>query len=104
MLSQFIQRMVAHVRRDFPVFAAKYKEMELKKVVSEGIQTAATYKIESEFDVARYIDLTCRLGVDFDRNPQVTWPGKILQREDLWSWEKMDELESQLALTAPRSS
>jgi hypothetical protein len=102
MLKRFEDRMVAHLHAAFPKKLGETPEAELRTLIQSGLAKSAVYKVESEADVERYLEFMVELGPDFDSDPRLGWAGQILRRQDLWPWEKLDKIETQLALTLKR--
>jgi hypothetical protein len=98
MLKHFEQRMVLHLQSRFPEQAGKMADEALQTMIQEGIKSAAKYKIEVEADVQRYLEFMFELCPDFDTIPQTAWAQEILRREELWPWDKLDEIENHAAL------
>ncbi len=74
----FVARMVTHIRRHFINFSALRDDEALRAVVSRGIRSAAGYSITAERDVARYINVSVSLGLDFAEDPRLPWALEIL--------------------------
>lgn len=98
MLNQFVYRMLVHLQATFPEQAGQMPEADLRQMIQQGVKAAEKYKVEAEADVQHYLELMFQLGPDFDTNPQTAWTQPILKREDLWPWEKLDEIENHGAL------
>ena len=98
MLKQFEDGMVVHLQSAFPDQAGTMPESNLRQMIQQGVKSAANYKVETEADVQHYLELMFQIGPDFDTNSQSAWAQPILKREDLWPWEKLDEIENHAAL------
>lgn len=64
--------------------------------VRKGIESGKTYGMDSESELARYNDLRLTLGDCFPGPDDL----EVLESDELWGWQKLDELEGRLALTA----
>ncbi|UCE58244.1 MAG: hypothetical protein JSU63_12465 [Phycisphaerales bacterium] len=102
--SQFEKRVVSHLQTHFPDKCRKLGRGGVLESVKRGIARARAYDITTEYDVARFIDLTFRLSQDFDTSKETPWAGEILNDPDVPPWSRMDELwnraESELDGTA----
>jgi hypothetical protein len=47
-------------------------------VVRERIESAAAYGFDGERDLHRFINLSCYLGLDFERRPELSWVVELL--------------------------
>jgi hypothetical protein len=76
---RFIAKMLQHVQEFFPTQCALLGENQLREWVEHGINSAASYRIASERDVCKYIDVMIVFGKDFDQDPRLPWAAKILK-------------------------
>jgi hypothetical protein len=74
----FEDRMVVHLNEVLPSRSAELGEEKLREEIRFGMESAASYEIVTERDVARYIDLMFLLGRDFDASPATPWARPIL--------------------------
>ena len=74
----FVDQMIAHLRRYFPVDYERLGEPSARVAIREGLKHAARYGFRSRGDLCRYIDLTLALGGRFDQDPLLPWAGEIL--------------------------
>jgi len=79
----FEDRMVAHLKRVFPDKSEVLGEPQLRETIQYGTQRAAAYRIISERDVCRYIDLMILYGRDFDKDPHLPWAQSTLENRAL---------------------
>lgn len=79
----FEDRMIAHLKKVFPDKFEALGEPKLHETIQFGIQRAAAYKIISERDVCRYIDLMIFYGRDFDKDANLPWAQSILQNHSI---------------------
>lgn len=89
----FERRVVAHLHKHFPKDCAGLGQDGVRQTVRYGIERAASYGIEAEGDVSRYIDLMFEFGRDFDADPELPWASEILADESIeYPDERMDRL------------
>jgi hypothetical protein len=74
----FVKRMVDYLQRTFPKQAGSLGDAGLREEIQHGMETADQYRMVSEREVARYIELMFYLGRDFDTSPQTPWATAIL--------------------------
>src|SRR4051812_32188106 len=79
----FERRMVQHLNEFFPRECRRAGDERVRAAISQGIARAAKYAITSEIDVARYIDLSVVLGLDFDAGKRHPWAAEILKNSNL---------------------
>jgi hypothetical protein len=77
----FEDRVVTHIKKVFPEQSQSLGEPKLRETIQYGTQRAAAYKIISERDVCKYIDLMILYGRDFDKDPNLPWAQSILQNQ-----------------------
>jgi hypothetical protein len=75
----FEDRVLVHLKKVFPEQSEALGEPKLRETVQYGTQRAAAYRIISERDVCKYIDLMIFYGRDFDKDPSLPWAQSILQ-------------------------
>jgi hypothetical protein len=74
----FEDRAIAHLKKVFPEQSESLGEPKLRETIQYGTQRAAAYRIISERDVCKYIDLMIVYGRDFDKDPNLPWALSIL--------------------------
>lgn len=79
----FEERMIAHIKKVFPEQFQSLGEPKLRETIQYGTQRAASFRIISERDVCKYIDLMLLYGRDFDKDPALPWAQSILQNQAL---------------------
>ena len=79
----FEQRMLVHIKKIFPEQFKSLGEPKLRETIQYGTQHAAAYKIASERDVCKYIDLMLIYGCDFDKDPNLPWAQTVLQNQNI---------------------
>ncbi len=77
----FEDRMLGHLKKVFPEQSQAIGEPKLRETIQYGTQRAAAYRITSERDVCKYIDLMIFYGRDFDKDPNLPWAQTILQNK-----------------------
>jgi hypothetical protein len=77
----FEDRMFAHLKKVFPEQSELLGEPKLRETIQYGTQRAAAYRITSERDVCKYIDLMILYGRDFDKDPTLPWAQSVLQNQ-----------------------
>jgi len=77
----FEDRMITHLKKVFPEQSESLGEPKLRETIQYGTQRAASYRIISERDVCKYIDLMILYGRDFDKDPNLPWAQSILQNQ-----------------------
>jgi hypothetical protein len=82
-LKAFEDRVVVHLKKIFPEQSQSLGEPKLRETIEYGTQRAAAYKIISERDVCKYIDLMIVYGRDFDKDPNLPWAQSTLQNQAL---------------------
>jgi hypothetical protein len=79
----FEDRMIPHLKKVLPEQSEALGEPKLRETIQYGTQRAAAYRIISERDVCKYIDLMILYGRDFDKDPNLPWAQSILQNQAL---------------------
>ena len=69
-IDRFQARMVRHCRQYVGPFVAKETDEAICNRVRESIPRARDYGLGTEQQVARFVDTTYLLGVDFDKSPR----------------------------------
>ena len=75
---QFEQRAQSYLREALPGACAGMDDAQLRQVIRAGVARAAEHDITAECDVVGYLELTLRLGRDFDTDPAYPWARPIL--------------------------
>ena len=81
-LQKFEERMIAHLKQFFPKQCGALPEPQLLQLIQHGIKRASGYKITSERDVCKFIDLMIVFGRDFDADKKLPWAGRILKNRN----------------------
>ena len=77
----FEDRVITHLKKVFPEQSAALGELKLRETIQYGTQRAAAYRVASERDVCKYIDLMIFYGRDFDKDAKHPWAQSILQNQ-----------------------
>lgn len=89
---QFEENVMAHLRRVWPDDTASMSDEVLLQWVRYGAERGARYEVDTEFDVARYIDVMFLFDAHFDENPSLPWAAEILQAPHLDGRQRVDAL------------
>ena len=92
-LRQFVQQAVAHLEDTFADEVAALNRIPLEDFVSEMIDKAETFGIDTEEDVLAYIEFAVQLGPNFDT--RYAW-AKVLSDPDLDGDEKVDLIRANM--------
>jgi hypothetical protein len=98
----FLDRMVNHVSEIFP---DKCEELgsrgKIRELIRQGLIQARGYDINTEEDVALYVDIMFGIGPDFPEGEDMAWARSILENDGLSGPAKMEfilqRLERKLA-------
>jgi len=80
-LREYEDRLCARLLEQYPEEAGMLGEERLRMLVQDGVSRSARYGLESERDVALFIDLMLFLGPRFDEDPRLSWASNILNDE-----------------------
>ena|SRR5258707_8062168 len=75
---RFVNLMVEHLEKFFPKRCATLGDKQVREWIEQGIDRAASYRIVSERDVCKYLDVMFVFGKNFDHDSQFPWAAKIL--------------------------
>jgi hypothetical protein len=81
----FEDRIVAHLKKCFPEQSEALGDAKVRETIQYGTQRAAAYRIVSERDVCKFIDLMILYGRDFDKDPNLPWAQSILNSQAIRS-------------------
>jgi hypothetical protein len=98
----FLERMVDHVSEIFPEKCEELgSEGEIRERIRQGLEGARRYGINTEKDVALYVDIMFGIGPDFPEGKDMAWARSILEKDGLSGPAKMEfilqRLEKRLA-------
>lgn len=98
----FLDRMIDHL---YEIFPDKCEELgskgKIRELARQGLERAQGYGIDTEEDVALYVDIMFGIGPGFPEGEDMHWARSILENEGLNGPAKMDlilqRLEKKLA-------
>jgi hypothetical protein len=96
MMNSFEDRMVEHLNQFFKAKTKPMGEEAVRQSIRDGVGRASGYFVESERDVARFIDLKFALHQEWDTQPEMDWAKKILDDMSLAGEQKMDQIYQEL--------
>jgi len=68
-LSDFEERMFAHLKREFPKQCRRLGDARLREEVGWGVSRARGWGLEIEYDICLYLQVMMVLGARFDEDP-----------------------------------
>ncbi len=77
-MKQFIENMMIHVRKYFPIESKAMDDGQLRKNILEIIQRAGEYELITERDICKFLNISIFFGMDFDKKPENAWMLAIL--------------------------
>ena len=86
---RFAKRLVPHIQRMWSAQCAGLTVEQIAARASDAVTRAVKWGLESELDVARFVDLTFVFGSDFDQSQKCGWAGEILRRASIPASERM---------------
>jgi hypothetical protein len=96
MMRGFEDRVYASLCRNWPSTVGALGEEDVRESIRVGIDRAATYRLQTEREVMRFIDMMYRLGHQFDRDTRYSFAAEVLSSRELSSVAKMRILESRV--------
>src|SRR6478672_1461947 len=69
----FADRVLAHVKTVWAEQSAELGDPVIRSTVQTAIQRAAMLGLVTEYDIARFVDLSFILAADFETNPLSIW-------------------------------
>ena len=102
MIARFERDMVNHIAQAFPKQFAEAGDAGTRKLVHDGIAKAASYGVQSERNVALFIDLMVAIGPTFDHDDRFPWVRQVLQDPDRPEQTKLDMIYDRMRHAAPR--
>lgn len=76
-------RVVVHLKKAIPQKVEALGKPKVRETIQYGPQRAASYRMTSERDVCKYIDLMVFYGRDFDENSGLPWTQTVLQNQHI---------------------
>jgi hypothetical protein len=89
---QFERKASDHVRRYFSTRCSAMSDEAILATVRQGVERARSYGIELEYDVLRFINHMCALGLEFDTDARFPWVQEVLGNDAMDASSRMDEL------------
>ena len=98
-LSEYIQRefedrTAESLRKLYPEKVVAMGDGKLRELIRAGVKKAASYGIQAESDVQRYVELMVKFSPDFDTNAATSWAGEILGLRSIDGPRKMRRLNN----------
>jgi hypothetical protein len=94
MQQQFENRMVAHLRMNFPSHHLTANEQSLRTLIRKGIERTKDYDVVFEDDIRRFLEYMVVISPDFDANPATSWAGDILRSKNATGVQKMRRIDN----------
>ncbi|MFO1052673.1 MAG: hypothetical protein U1F36_10710 [Planctomycetota bacterium] len=88
-LERFLADAERHVRQYWPAVAAELGDAGVRAMVEQASRRCDELGIDDEFDVLRYLNLTCALGPDFLATQP--WAAPLLGDRERAPRDRMDE-------------
>ena len=90
----FRQRMLLHLKADFPARAAELGPDGMRRLVDAAIDKGDDYGIAGEDDLQAYLNLMLELGPHFDEEPAMDWAREILIKKSLSGHARIELIRS----------
>ena len=91
--AQFLGWLRKHLQRFFPERCVEVGELQLARIIAEGVHRAHEYGFRAPPDVCRFLDFMFAFGVDFDRDESLPWASELLHALEITDpAERMDLL------------
>ena len=85
----FRGRLLQHLNTNYPDYISINDEEYLNRIIDNGMQISRQYGFQKESEVARIVELTLVLGLDFHSNPDYPWAMELLERKDISKQRKL---------------
>jgi hypothetical protein len=92
MLDDFIQASEKHLKGKFPETTGVLGDQAMNKLVREGIDRSAEYKIHEPRNVLNFLEYLVCFGWNFENDPAFGWAKKLLRIRNISGSEKMYRL------------
>lgn len=92
---KFKRQMCEQLRTEHTRETAAFDEKQLAEFVDQGVAKAKQYGIDVKRDVADYLMILLRNGVNFEKQPANEWALEILDDPDMHGGTKILQLETQ---------
>jgi hypothetical protein len=98
----FLDRMVDHLHEIFPDRCQELgSKAQIRELARQGLEQARAYGIDTEEDVALYVDIMFGIGPEFPVGEDMAWARSVLENDGLNGHAKMEfilqRLEKRLA-------
>ena len=99
-LADYHADLKAHLKSRFArqISAYRLDDVDLSRLITDGMDRARMYGIRSRFDVRRFVEYMLLIDPDFDLNPDCQWAGRIIFTNGITGREKMDLLDRAVVL------
>lgn len=101
-MRQFENRVIEYLAVTFPEATQKMGEMQLRKLIEDGVIKADGYGIQSEKYCSLFIQLMVVFDPMFDKQPEFSWMQPILSHPTRPEEVKIEMLYEQLKDKAPQ--
>jgi hypothetical protein len=91
-IALFANRVLAHIKSVWPEQSAELTDPVLRSTIQTAIQRAATLGLTTEYDVARFVNLSFILAADFETNPLSIWTRPFITDKTLAPVAKLDRI------------
>jgi hypothetical protein len=89
----YVERVFLHLRKMYPEVYYVRTAAALATLVQRAIAKAASYGLEDEFTVLRFIDYSVLFGEEFDSLPEYAWMVRILRDNGRLELEKIRDID-----------
>jgi hypothetical protein len=98
----FLDRMIHHLYEIFPDRCEELgSKARVQELAHQGLERARGYGIDTEEDVALFVDIMFGIGLEFPEGEDMAWARSILEKDGLSGHGKMEfilqRLEKRLA-------
>jgi hypothetical protein len=95
-VTDFEDRMVAHLPEVFPEESAARGEAGLRALIRLGIERAARHGLTQEYDACLYFHVMLALGERFDDDPEISWARAALEETALSASARIESLHDRV--------
>jgi hypothetical protein len=93
---KFILRARDYLKRKYPDRTKMIENVELEKLITEGVDAAKSFGIKMEFYVIRFLELQLMLGKKFENLANSKWINDILDDALMLQGEKFQKIDKEL--------
>ncbi len=94
---RFVESEVARVRSERPAQAGAVPEARIRQFIEDAIKRAAALHLVAVSDVQRFVDLTFRLGREFEEDPAHLQVRILLEAFEVSGKLRLDRVDRMLA-------